>query len=650
MKKLSRRKFFEKTAALGALGYSMTVYAPIQAQPKPVSSKSRAIKKTIAYSKKESALFSSENIECDVLVAGGGLAGVCAAISAARNGAKVVLVQDRSRLGGNSSSEIRMHPMGVQPEKTGWREGGIMEELRLENSARNFGNSWEQWDLLLYDKCVSEPNLRLLLDTSICAASVSGKLIEKAFARCDLSRTFYNITAKTFIDCTGDSRLAMESGAEVMSGREGSKKYGENLADFDKIGTRQGSSVMLTTKVCDRPVPFKAPVWARKMSEKDFKFRRPRGTNLDYGFWWIELGGDTDAITDNEQLRFELLRIVLGVWDYIKNSGKYPEAQNRALDFVGMLPGRRDTFRIVGKNILTQHDIEERGKNFADAVCVGGWSLDDHPAGGFNDSDRPPCKQTRKTFSYNIPFSILCSNDFDNLMMAGRNVSCSHVAFTSTRVMCTCAVMGQAVGTASAIGIAKNITPSQIAGDKNLISQLQQNLLRDDQTILGVRNIDIRDIAPRAKITASSVSGGNCVNVVSGYDIDSVKSFTNSWQAKISSKPVLNFEWETLQSVSQVRLKCFTGAYRHSMSEETTVCAQMKRNMPNGIPPEMICDFDVIGIMPNGKEKVMASVRGNVGRLSVCKFPKELLKAIRIKFLSTYGSEFVQIQEVRIEA
>ncbi len=650
MANLSRREFFTKTATLGALGYSMAVYAPIQANATELSSKDNLIKKSNVDINSASALFSSKRLECDVLVAGGGLAGVCAAISAARNGAKVVLVQNRSRLGGNSSSEIRMHPMGVQPEKTGWREGGIMEELRLENSVRNYGNSWEQWDLLLYDKCVSEPNLSLLLDTSVCATSVSGKLIKKAFARCDLSRTFYDITAKTFIDCTGDSRLAMESGAEVMSGREGSKKYGEDLADFDKIGTHQGSSIMLTTKVCDRPVAFKAPAWARKMSEKDFKFRRPRATNLDYGFWWVELGGDVDAIADNERLRFELLRVVLGVWDYIKNSGKYPEADNRALDFVGMLPGRRDTFRIVGKKILTQHDIEKCGRDSTDAVCVGGWSLDDHPAGGFNDSNRRPCKQTRKTFSYNIPFSILCSKDFDNLMMAGRNVSCSHVAFTSTRVMATCAVMGQAVGTASAMGIAKNITPSQIAEDGNLISQLQQNLLRDDQTILGVKNIDMRDIAPRAKITASSTSGGDCANVVSGYDIDSVKSLTNSWQAKISDTPVIKLEWQSLQKVSQVRLKCFTGAYRHSMTEETTVRAQMKRNMPNGVPPEMLCDFDVIGVMPNGKDKLLKSVRRNVGRLCVSTFPQELLRAIRIKFLSTYGSEFVQIQEIRVEA
>ncbi|MBE6413831.1 MAG: FAD-dependent oxidoreductase [Verrucomicrobiaceae bacterium] len=651
MANLSRREFFTKTATLGALGYSMAIYAPIEAEAKGVSSKYYSSKKINSGVKNESALYSSKIIKCDVLVAGGGLAGVCAAISAARNGAKVVLVQNRSRLGGNSSSEIRMHPLGVFPEKTGWREGGIMEELRIENSIRNVGNSWEQWDLLLYDKCVSEPNITLLLDTTLCATEVSGKLVKKAFARCDLSRTLYEIIAKTFIDCTGDCSLAMESGAEVMSGREGSKKYGESLADFDKIGTHQGSSIMLTTKVCDRPVAFKAPAWVRKMSEKDFKFRRPRGKNLDYGFWWIELGGDADAIADNEKLRFELLRVVLGVWDYIKNSGKYPEADNRALDFVGMLPGRRDTFRIVGRSILTQHDIEKCGSHFTDAVCVGGWSLDDHPAEGFNASDRHPCQQIRKTFAYNIPFSILCSKDFDNLMMAGRNVSCSHVAFTSTRVMATCAVMGQAVGTASALGISEGKTIAEISQDKDLITKLQQILLRDDQTILGLKNTDLRDIAPRAKISASASSANSHpTNVVSGIDFDSAKSLTNSWQAKISTKPEIKFEWDLPQKVSQVRIKSFTGAFRLSMSEETYVVAQMKRNMPNGMPPEMICDFDIVGVIPSGEDKLLASVRGNVGRLCVCKFSQELLKEVRIKFLSTYGSDFVQIQEIRIEA
>jgi NADPH-dependent 2,4-dienoyl-CoA reductase/sulfur reductase-like enzyme len=153
------------------------------------------------------------DLRCDVLVAGGGMAGVCAAVAAARHGAKVVLVQDRSRLGGNASSEVKMHIVGANCHggRLGWREGGLIEEFRLDDAVNNPQRSFELWDLLLYDQLKREPHVTLILDTTLCAAEVADGRIRRVLARCDKTEHIYRIRAEQFIDCTADSRLAIEA-------------------------------------------------------------------------------------------------------------------------------------------------------------------------------------------------------------------------------------------------------------------------------------------------------------------------------------------------------------------------------------------------------------------------------------------------------
>ncbi len=642
MNKIKRRHFIASLAA--TTGYSLIVSAPNSAQAAP--RKRDIVKHNKPFDVNvEGRTMKKVKLECDVLVAGGGLAGVCAALSAARHGKKVVLVQDRSRLGGNSSSEIKMHPLGVNPERMGWREGGIIEELKLENAANNPQLSWEMWDLLLYDKCVSQKNITLLLDTSLCAVEKSGNEISKVYARSDSTWRIYEVSAKIFVDCTGDSRLAAEAGAELMSGRDGSKKYGESLADFDPIGTRQGSTILFTSKLHDKPMPFKAPSWAKKITPEHMQFRKVEGDGLGYGYWWIELGGDGDAIGDTEKIRFELLSIVLGVWDYIKNSGKYPEVANRAIESISMLPGRRDTFRIVGERIMTQHDIEGKWKDFDDAVAVGGWSMDDHPAKGFYASDRHPCRQFPVKSSYNIAFSSLYSKDIPNLMMAGRNISCSHVAFTTTRVMSTTSAMGQAVGTAAAMCIDLNLTPSQLRHDKENLKNLQQTLLRDDQTILGVKNEDVSDLARSSIITASdSANGTKPTNVLTGVTIDMRGSVANRWEASIKSKPSLKLSWKHSVKISSVQFSFFSGCGRLSQSLSNYLLKTMHR----GAQKELARDFNIVAILEDSSERVVAQVRDNFQRLVRVAFEPLSVKALRVDFIATNGANNVAVNEVRV--
>ncbi|MCZ7634856.1 MAG: FAD-dependent oxidoreductase [Verrucomicrobia bacterium] len=319
------------------------------------------------------------DLDCDVLVAGGGMAGVCAAVAAARNGARVVLLQDRSRLGGNASSEVKMHIVGADCHgaRPGWREGGLIEEFRLDDAVNNPQRSFEFWDLLLYDKVLSEPNITLLLDTVLYAAETENGLIRRVPARCDKTEHLYRVTARLFLDCTGDSRLALEAGAETRWGREPKSEFNESLAPA--LGDRQtlGSSILFTARDYGRPMPFRPPKWARPVTKEMLKFRSVG--SWEYGYWWIEWGGQLDTIRDNERIRFELLAIVLGVWDYIKNSGDLPSSATWAMDWIGALPGKRENRRVIGDYLLTQHDLEGRNGEPVDAVAIGGWPFDDHP-------------------------------------------------------------------------------------------------------------------------------------------------------------------------------------------------------------------------------------------------------------------------------
>ena len=392
-------------------------------------------------------------------MAGGGMAGVCAALAAARHGAKVVLAQDRSRLGGNASSEVKMHVVGADCSggRPGWREGGLIEELRLDDAAHNPQRSWELWDLLLYDKLKREPNVTLLLDSPLFAAETRDDAIQRVLVRCDKTEHLYRIRAPLYIDCTGDSRLALEAGAEQRWGREAQSEFNESLARAAADRQTLGSSLLFTARDYGRPVPFTPPPWARKVTKAQLQFRSVR--SWEYGYWWIEWGGQLDTIRDNERIRFELLAIVLGVWDYIKNSGDKPDSAHWGMDWVGMIPGKRESRRVVGDHLLTQHDLEGKTPAFADAVAMGGWPLDDHPPSGFDQPEERPARQIQTAAPYNIPLRSLYSRNIRNLLMAGRNISASHVAFTSTRVMATCAVVGQAAGTAAVHAFFQGMLP-----------------------------------------------------------------------------------------------------------------------------------------------------------------------------------------------
>ena len=589
--------------------------------------------------------------DCDLLVAGGGMAGVCAALSAARNGARVILVQDRSRLGGNASSEIRMHIVGADchGSRRGWREGGLIEELRLEDAARNPDRVYEMFDLMLYDKCVSEPNIDLLLDTSVARAAVEDGRVVEVHARCEKTETIHRIRPRFAVDATGDSRLALETGAGFMRGREAKATFGESLGLEAADTKSQGSSILFTSRDHGRPMPYVPPKWARKIDESHLKHRGIG--SWEYGYWWIELGGEIDTIADNERLRFELLSIVLGVWDHIKNSGRFPKSETWALETVGMIPGKRESRRVIGHHVQTQADLEGAWKQRDDGVSIGGWNFDDHPPEGFDAPDKRPFVSVKIPEVYNIGFDALRSRDVSNLLMAGRNISNSHVAFTSTRVMATCACTGQAVGTAAALCVEHDVDPAGLRADPRLFERYRQRLLRDDQTIRGVVNEDPDDLARIARITASAVHvDAEPAHLVTGTPRDMPGSWENRWGAPVreDGEPQwVAFEWDQARPIEVVQVTHDTGFHRELTLSASDWC---NRGMRRGPQIETVRDYEIQRRRPGGDWETVEVVEGNYQRLRRHRLDGTPVDGVRIACRATNGSPHFRLYEVRCYA
>jgi len=653
IKQFNRRTFLQSSLLLPAT-YSLAVVidddTPPSSDPEPVSIREAAYPKGRADTR-----FDGEpnmrllDIECDLLVAGGGPSGVCAALAAARNGAKVILVQDRSRLGGNSSSEVKMHIVGANMHRgrPGWREGGIIEELRLDDAVNNPQRCWEMWDLLLYDKVTSEPNITLFMDTALYAAEVNDGAIQRVMARCDKTETLYRIEAEFFADCTGDGRLALESGATVHWGHESRDAFNEPLAWENPGKETLGSSILFTARDFGKPISYKAPSWARTIEPKHLQYRGIG--SWEYGYWWIEWGGHLDTIKDNETIRHELLAIVTGVWDYIKNSGEYPSSANWALDWVGMMPGKRESRRIEGDHILTQQDLMGLNGDFEDAVAIGGWGLDEHPPGGFDDYDKKPFVSIALPEVYNIPLRSLYSKDLSNLFMAGRNASCSHVAFTSTRVMATCAVMGQAAGTAAAFCCRHNLTPRQLYQNKERLKELQNQLLKDDQTIKNRTNQDASDLARKARITASGENKGTkATNVIDGIVRDAPDTFWHRWSAPLSSDGAwIQLDWDEAHPIRHIQVTFDTGFKRELT---LTSADQHDKHMIRSAQPETVRDYQVQVLSTGNEWETVASVADNHQRMRRHSFDPISTQSVRLWITATNGEPDAHVYEIRCYA
>jgi len=340
------------------------------------------------------------------------------------------------------------------------------------------------------------------------------------------------------------------------------------------------------------------------------------------------------------------LGIVMGVWDHIKNSGKFPTATNWALDWVGMLPGKREARRLVGDHILTQQDLMGLNPEFEDAVCIGGWNLDEHPPTGFEDPELPPYVSIKLPGVYNIPLRSLYSKNIRNLFMAGRNISATHTAFSSTRVMGTCAVEGQAIGTAAALCIQHNLPPRGLYEDKAKLKTLQQTLLRDDQSIRGLKNEDPLDLARKATVTASN-ERENCqaANVINGW-VRALPGYDNQWAAPLGADGAwLELAWDTPQTIRQAHLT-FDSGFQRELTLSSSDAANV--DIVRAPQPETVKKYSVLYQTEDGEEWTeLASVDDNHQRLRRHYFKAVSAKRVRIHVKETNGDPLARIFEAR---
>ena len=445
-------------------------------------------------------------ISCDLAVIGGGLSGACAAITAARAGVKVVLVQDRPVLGGNASSEVRLWILGATSHmgnNNRWaREGGVIDELLVENMHRNPEGNSLVLDTILLEMVVNEPNITLLLNTAVHdLEKTDGDAIRSVRAFCSQNSTCYEISAPLFCDASGDGIVGFLAGAAFRIGAESRAEFGELFAAPEASSELLGHTIYFHSKDTGRPVKFTPPAFALDDITKIPRWRDFKAGDSGCRLWWLEWGGTLDTIHDSETIKWELWKVAYGVWNHIKNSGLFPEAENLTLEWVGTIPGKRESRRFEGDLILTQQDIVEQRLHL-DAVSFGGWAIDLHPVDGVF-SPEPGCTQWHAKGVYQIPWRTLYSRNIPNLMLAGRIISASHIAFGSTRVMATCGHNGQAVGMAAAICLRDGLLPRDLLKTESM-RELQQRLLRAGQFIPGVAHEDQADLARAATITATS--------------------------------------------------------------------------------------------------------------------------------------------------
>lgn len=608
-----------------------------------------------------------KNAEYDVVVIGGGMSGICAALAAARHGARTALVHDRHVLGGNASSEIRMHICGASENlaKPDLEESGILHEIMLDNKSRNDYYNFSIWDMVLFSTVKRQKNLTVYLSTAMESCEMGeGSTIRSIDAYQLTTETHWKISGKVFIDCTGNATLGYYAEAEFRTGSEGRDEFGEPDAPGQPNKERMGNTLLFKAVDRGHPVAFKKPDFARTFTEEELKYRTHTAvhgaqikgevdkayvrmtsfstSSVDYGYWWIELPGETDDIIDEyEQIRDELVSCIYGIWDHLKNGGDHG-AENYDLEWVGMLPGSREGRRLIGDYILNENDILSN-RQFEDAVAYGGWPMDIHTAKGLYDFDELPSRVISFDGAYTIPYRSYYSKNISNLMMAGRDISASKMAMGSTRVMGTCAVGGQAVGTAAALCIKYDCDPR---GAQEHMRELQQMLLKDDAYIPGIWNEDPKDLARRAKVTATSAREG-CPpeNVINGISRDE-DGHRNLW---ISGKGRTEGEMLTLhladrQPVSEVHLT-FDSNFHYPI--KITLSRKRQAQQRIGVPPELIRDYTVT-LWQGDKKAAKQTVTENVQRKNIVTFPTTECDRVTVMVHKTNGSNEAHIYEIRV--
>lgn len=453
-----------------------------------------------------------EELHFDYVVVGAGPAGVPAAVEAARNGLKTALISGRPTIGGNASDEGTIGLDGAASSNKGAWEGGIANEIRNLHNTKDLS-----WQTAMETVCEAEENLTVFTsELCIDAHSENGHIISATTVNTDtLKKTKF--FAPFFCDCSGDGWLGYYAGAAYRVGREARWEFDEEFAP-EVPDTLSMSGCLCDNQVdmpdmrifraveIDKKAPFTAPEWAIKLPEGEALHRK--ATGLDGAAWWLENSNDHDDLWDDEFARDEMVRLGLGYFHWLKNSAPLKPEWAEVIDYyelrgIALHNSKRENRRLMGDYVFNQNDCVQE-KDFPDTISYCGWSIDvHHPKGLYSGKEGPfhsnltiPCRP--------LPYRIIYSKNIDNLFMAGRCCSVSHIGLGTVRVESTIATLGQATGAAAFLCKKYGTTPRGIY--ENHIKELQQLLIRHDLTIPGINNEDELDLARTATVTADSVA------------------------------------------------------------------------------------------------------------------------------------------------
>jgi len=392
----------------------------------------------------------------DFVVVGGGMAGTCAAISAARNGVKVALVQNRPVLGGNNSSEVRVH-LGARINLEPYPAlGNLVNEIGPSRRGNAEPAEYYEDDKKL-KTVLNEKNVSLFLNYHANRVEVENGKIKSIVAQNIETGKKLVFSAPLFADCTGDGTIGALAGAEYMSGREGHNIFDEATAPEKADNLTMGASVQWFSEKKESISKFPDIQWG-------IPWDSTKVETITRGNWNWETGMGLDMLKDFEQIRDYGMLVVFSNWSYVKNHSKAKtKFENEQLKWVAYIAGKRESRRLVGDYVLIEQDLIGR-KVYPDGTASASWTIDLHYPDPKNSELFPgeefkSISTNTKIYPYPIPFRCLYSKNITNLMMAGRNISVSHIALGTTRIMRTTGMMGEVLGMAASICKNENTTP-----------------------------------------------------------------------------------------------------------------------------------------------------------------------------------------------
>ena len=590
-------------------------------------------------------------LEYQLVVCGGGIPGICAAVTAARAGVRVSLVEQRPILGGNSSSFALVPPHGAASmwhNRTA-REGGILEELLMEYAIRSpVADNRRIWDLILREWCEREPLLSLYLNTRVDGCEMLNHRIMSIDITQHSTETQYRLSAPLFVDGTGDGFLADAAGADYRIGREGRDEFGESLAPPEGDNKTLPCALYVVAHRRDKPVAFSPPEWATTHDNCDAfphrphvvdKFSKSKALNEDGSsiqlFWWFSLGGDRNTIKDSEGIFQDLVKEAFGIWDHLKNRCT-PETRESLECYEAVwwspFPLRRESRRVMGDHILTEADIFE-ARLFDDRVSHGGWPVDVHPPEGIY-SNEPPCDQTFVNELYSVPFRSICVQKQPGVFWSYSRQEAFGTRFAAR-------FHGELVPRPSH-GKARIAPVTDDWFPLNHHGRLPLELHDWMAATVGI-DFDRKVRAMLCHRVSPSTSPYHAGNVIGGSS--RAEDWPNIWISD-ENQPLpqkISLSWPEVQKVQEISLAFDTDL------DAPDRCYGWPREQHRFVfpVPQCVKDYRVLGRIGE-KQMELLEVRDNYNRRRVHKLDEPVeFEELSVEVLATHGSDSARVYEIR---